>query len=546
MKRQARITAIVLAVGAGILLGMQLDSVLKDDTKEALKKLEQAFLMINERYVEEVDSAELAEHALEGMLEELDPHSIYIDAESMRRVEEDFSGSFEGIGISYEFVEGVEGEDTLTVLSVIPGGPSESVGLMPADRIVEVDGQSAIGFESLDVQRTLKGPRGTKVDILVVRPLYTDPIPFTITRDRIPLTSVDVAYMLPDGTGLIKVSRFARTTYQEFSAALASLKAAGMNRLVLDLRGNAGGYMDIAVQMADELLPGEEVIVSQRGRTRGTNRAFHGTPGGAFDQEPVIVLVDAASASASEIVAGALQDHDRGLVVGQQTFGKGLVQQQYALPDGSAMRLTISHFYTPSGRLIQTPYTDGNREDYLLAKYRQQQESALLNVEEIIERVPDSLRYQTSGGRTVIGGGGILPDFLVAVDTASALLQQVFRRNLTNTFARAWYDRESAALLAQWGDRKALFFTDFVVSQAMFDEFLSYAASQGIPLGEKDGEFSPADVEADRAFLEARIKARLAVRLFDLDAFFPVIHTQDRTLQEAMSLWDAALMLTQQ
>ena len=543
MNHRTRISAAVLAVVAGILLGMQLDSVLKDETKEALKKLEHAFLIINERYVEEVDSADLAEHALEGMLEELDPHSIYIDAESMRRVEEDFNGAFEGIGISYEFVAGDDGDDTLTVLSVIPGGPSESVGLLPADRIVEVDGQRAIGFESLDVQRTLKGPRGTKVDILVVRPGYDAPISFTITRDRIPLNSVDVAYMPDEVTGYIKVSRFARTTYSEFMAAVRELKEAGMERLVLDLRGNSGGYMDIAVQMADEFLSENELIVSQKGRTRGTNRAFHGTKGGALEREPVMVLVDAASASASEIVAGALQDHDRGLIVGQQTFGKGLVQQQYALPDGSVLRLTISHFYTPSGRLIQTPYTDGNREDYFLSKYKQQQEVALLSLEEIIERVPDSLRYQTDGGRTVIGGGGILPDFIVPIDTASLLLREVFRRNLTNTFARSWYDREGMALRQQWGERKADFVGSFQVTGPVFEQFLDFARQSGITFGDDPDSFSAEDIAADRAFLEARIKARLAVRLYGLDAFFPIIHSEDRTFKESMTLWESAIAL---
>lgn len=530
----------ILALAGGVVLGMQVDSVLFDDTTAALQKLKEAFLIINKRYVEEVDSADLAERALEGMLEEMDPHSVYIDAESMRRVEEDFSGSFEGIGISYEFVEGENGKDTVTVLSVIPGGPSEGVGLLSGDRIVEVDGQSSIGFESVDVQRTLKGPRGTKVEIVVVRPGYDDSIDFTITRDRIPLYSVDVAYMADPRTGYIKVSRFARTTYEEFMRAMQRLKTQGMERLVLDLRGNAGGYMDMAVKMADEFLSDEVLIVSQRGRTRDTNRNFVGTSGGSFEREPVIVLVDAASASASEIVAGALQDHDRALIVGQQTFGKGLVQQQYELPDGSALRVTISHFYTPSGRLIQTPYANGNREDYIQEKRKLHQETALLSLEEIIERVPDSLRYTTAGGRTVIGGGGILPDYIVAPDTASAFLQQVFRRNLTNVFARNWYDRDSEALRSVWEDRKSAFFKEFDVDEATFQQFLDFAGEQGIVLGEAEGEFDSESIAADRPFLEARIKARLAVRLFDLDAYFPVMHGEDRTYQEAIRLWDRA------
>ena len=543
MKNRIRIFGALLAFAAGILLGMQLDFVLKDDTSDALKKLQHAFLLINERYVEEIDSAALAEHALEAMLEELDPHSVYIDAESMRRVEEDFSGSFEGIGISYEFIEGVNDQDTLTVLSVIPGGPSEDVGMMSGDRIIEVDGQSTIGFESIDVQRTLKGPRSTKVNIVVVRPGYEDYIDFTITRDRIPLYSVDVAYMVDDQTGFIKVNRFARTTHREFMAALEKLKAQGMERLILDLRGNSGGYLDIAVRMVDEFLSDEALIVSQKGRANNTSQAFHGTDGGAFEREPVIVLVDAASASASEIVAGAFQDHDRALVVGQQTFGKGLVQQQYELPDASALRVTISHFYTPSGRLIQTPYTDGNHEEYMLSKQKLHAETALLSLDEIIGRVPDSLRYQTSGGRTVIGGGGILPDFIVPLDTASAFLREIFRRNLANTFARNWYQRENQALRDNWGSRKETFVEAFTISNDVFEQFLSYARDQGVKLGEVEGGFTQAEVEADRAFLETRIKARLAVRLYDLDAFYPVMHTQDRTYLEAIRLWDEASAL---
>ena len=541
MKKRLRITGAILALSGGVVLGMQADSILLDDTRDALKKLEHAFLIINGKYVEELDSAELAEHALEGMLEELDPHSVYIDAESMRRVEEDFSGSFEGIGISYEFVEGVAGKDTVTVLSVIPGGPSEGVGLLSGDRIVEVDGQSSVGFESIDVQRTLKGPRGTKVDLVVIRPGYSTPIGFTITRDRIPLYSVDVAYMADPHTGFIKVSRFARTTYGEFMQAMQDLKERGMERLVLDLRGNAGGYMDMAVKMADEFLMDEVLIVSQKGRTRDMNRDFMGTSGGSFEREPVIVLVDAASASASEIVAGALQDHDRALIVGQQTFGKGLVQQQYELPDGSALRVTISHFYTPSGRLIQTPYANGNREAYRQEKQRLHAETALLSLEEIIERAPDSLRYTTAGGRTVIGGGGIFPDYIVVPDTASLFLREVFRRNLANVFARNWYARDNESLHVKWGDRKPAFFNEFDVDDAAFEQFLEFAAAQGIALGE-DG-FSAADVAADRPFLEARIKARLAVRLFDLDAYYPIMHSQDRTYQEAIGLWDRAEQL---
>jgi len=545
MRQRKVITVGSTLLLAGVLLGLQIGSLhTSDDTTEALEKLKNAFLIINERYVEEVDSAELAESALHGMLDQLDPHSVYIDTERMRSVEEDFSGGFEGIGISYEFVEGVDDQDTLTVLSVIPGGPSEEAGLMSGDRIIAVDGQRAVGFESEDVQRTLKGPRGTKVDVTVLRHGYGDPIVYTITRDRIPLFSVDAAHMVDAKTGYIKVNRFARTTYREFMEAMQRLKDEGMERLVLDLRGNAGGYMTMAVQMSDEFLDDDALIVSQRGRGDDTNREFFGHPRGVFESGPVIVLVDRYSASASEIVAGALQDHDRALIVGRQTFGKGLVQQQYELPDGSAMRLTISHFYTPSGRLIQTPYHSGDREDYYRIKDEMHDEAATLGLQKIIERVPDSLKYRTDAGRTVIGGGGILPDFIVEVDTASAFIQAVYRRNLDNIFVRSWLDREGEALHDAWADRREAFIRSFEVSDEVVDAFLAFAGEQGLrfvdekaPREDDAHVFTHAEVQEDRDFLEVRLKARLAVRLFDAQAWYPIMHGVDRTFNTAMGLW---------
>ena len=546
MRNRKAITAGLLLVLAGTLLGMHLQRAADDDTHAALQKLVQAFRLIDKHYVEELDAGELAESALRGMLEKLDPHSAYIDAAAMKRVAEDFQGSFEGIGISFEFIEGVDGMDSLTVLSVIPGGPSENVGLMSGDRIIEVDGQSTLGFESIDVQRTLRGPKGTKVSIKVIRLGYREVIPFTITRGKIPLYSVDVAYMMDDRTGFIKVNRFSRTTYDEFKQAVRNLQASGMQRLMLDLRGNAGGYMDIAVRMADEFLSEDALIVSQRGRSGDTYQEFRGRPRGRLEDGAVIVLVDEVSASASEIVAGALQDHDRGLIVGRQTFGKGLVQQQMELEDGSALRVTVSHFYTPSGRLIQTPYNSGNREDYMRQKAQIHTELALLSAKEILERFPDSLKYTTMGGRTVIGGGGILPDFIVQPDTASQLLREVFRRNLIHKFARQWYDRHNRALRDRFGDDRTRYIEEFAVDSTMFAEFLAYAVDNGLAVQEYGGTegFTQEDVAFDQPFLMARIKARLAVRLFDFAAFYPITHPEDRTVQVAKGLWSQAETLT--
>lgn len=557
MRRRKLITVGSVLLLAGVLLGMEIGSVVSNDnTLQALKKLENAFLVINERYVEEVDSAELSESAIRGMLSDLDPHSVYISADRMKEVDESFGGSFEGIGISYEFIKGINDRDTLVVLSVIPGGPSEEAGLMSGDRIIKVDDSTAVGYETADVQRNLKGPRGTKVDVKVKRPGYPKAIDFTITRDKIPLYSVDAAYMVDEQTGYIKVNRFARTTYREFLRALTDLKEQGMQRLMLDLRGNAGGYMEMAVRMSDEFLGDNQLIVSQKGRRADANQEFFARPRGKFESAPVIVLVDGSSASASEIVAGALQDHDRALVVGRRTFGKGLVQQQLALPDGSAIRVTISRYYTPSGRLIQTPYADGDRDDYYEAKRQLRDETATLSAKEIMDSMPDSLKFKTEHGRTVLGGGGILPDFLVDVDTASVFIQAILSRNLDNQFVRAWIDEEGTALRDTWGERRQAFLEDFKVEDAVFQRFLGHAEERGLEIVDSKAEkpevakddapttFTRDEVEADRNYLEARLKARLAVRLFDYSAWYPVMHHVDQTFMKAMTLWPEAGQLT--
>lgn len=547
MRQKQLITFGGALIIAGLLLGMQLGALNDGEgTQEALKKLEHAFRVISERYVEEVDSAVLAESALQGMLGELDPHSVYISADRMRSVSENFNGSFEGIGISFEFIEGPEGQDTLTVRSVIPGGPSAEVGLMSGDRILFVDGNTTVGFKSEDVQRTLKGPRGTEVNVTIQRPGYPELIDFKITRDRIPLYSVDSAYMIDDVTGYIKVNRFARTTYGEFMSALRLLKEKGMQRLMLDLRDNAGGYMEMAVRMSDEFLEKGKVIVTQKGRASDTSHSFRTRGNGEFESQPVMVLVDSYSASASEIVSGALQDHDRGLIVGRRTFGKGLVQQQYELPDGSALRITISRYFTPSGRLIQTPYEDGDREDYYRLKQEKYQETALLSSEEVLESVPDSMKFKTAHGRTVIGGGGILPDFIVGIDTASTFVRTLYTKNYDQIYVRSWLDRDGESFREKWAEDQDGFFNDFEVEDEVVEDFLTYIQSQGVDIvehgdTEDDNDiFSREEVEADWDVIKTRLKARLAVRLYDYKAWYPVIHGIDHVFTEAMKLWDEA------
>ena len=362
---------IVLLSMSGFLLGTRLSVFSDGTTLTYLDKVAAVFKIIDESYVDEVAAEALAEGAIRSVLAELDPHSIYITADRMKRVQEEFEASFEGIGISYEIIPGSEGQDTVGVITVIPGGPSEEVGLLSGDRIVAVDDSSAIGYSTEDVQHNLKGPSGSVVNVTVRRPGYPRLIDFQITRDEIPIVTLDAAYMIDDRTGYVGLNRFARTTHEEFVEAVRELKEQGMERLVLDLRNNAGGYMDQAVRISDEFLPKGHAIVSAKSRHGRFSQSYGSRSGGVAEDLPSIVLVDEASASASEIVSGALQDHDRALILGRRTFGKGLVQRQFELEDGSAVRVTIARYYTPAGRLIQTHYENGDRIEYLKEKSEQ-------------------------------------------------------------------------------------------------------------------------------------------------------------------------------
>lgn len=575
-RKNTRYFLLAGTLALGTVLGMTIQSVMHDDnTYQNLMKLEEAFSLISKRYVDDVDTAKLSRDAIEGMLEGLDPHSVFIDAEHMKQVREGFDASFEGIGISYEWTEGVDGRDSLTVLNPIPGGPSEEAGLRAGDRIVLVSGESSVGWEREDVEKYLKGPKGTKVVVTVKRPHFPDLLEFTIIRDKIPIVTVDAYNMIDDRTGYIKLNRFARTTREEVREALLGLKQQGMERLVFDLRGNSGGYMNMAVSVADEFLTGEEMIVYTKSRHAGNNEEHRARNGGLFEDKAIIVLVDENSASASEIVAGALQDHDRALIVGRRTFGKGLVQQQYPLPDGSVVQLTTSRYYTPVGRLIQTPYEPGERETYYQRQrgrydstaspagiygdldhmvFRDLEEgiSRVYDVSELLDMVPDSIKYNTDGGRTVLGGGGILPDYLVA-SPSSPLMRAVF--NFDYEFARQWMDNHEE-IRTSWQDRQEAFNREFQVPPEMMTAFWAYAEKEhgvhvlaaGAPKpeqkatdgGAREHYFTAAEVAADLPVVETRIKAYIARRIWGVAAWYPVIHQVDPVLQEAMKLWESA------
>ena len=539
----------------GILLGFEIRDVASGNSDfENFRKIEEAYNFITRGYVEPVDSSELAEDAIEGMLAGLDPHSVYINSEEMRSVRESFDASFEGIGIYFELIEGPDDTDTLAVLMPIAGGPSDEAGLHAGDRIVQINDTTAIGFTNELVQQYLKGPSGSEVTVHVQRPGYDERLTFDITRDRIPLETVIAAYMTDDHTGYVRLQRFARTSHAELLEAMRNLQATGMDRLILDLRGNAGGLLEQAWRIADEFLAAGEMVVYTDSRHGGNNREYRATGGGLFETQPVIVLVDENSASASEIVAGAIQDHDRGLIVGRRTFGKGLVQQQFGLTDGSVLQMTVSRYFTPSGRLIQTHYENGGDESaYFEAKreVREVMEGAgdqgLLDVSRFGDLVPDSLTYTTDSGRLVFGGGGILPDYLVRIDTVDAALRTVIGRRLDDGFARERLSRLGDSFRQQWDDREEAFLDSFEIDNETFASFLAFVGQQGVdvvevhPVEESDDPvLVRSEANASRSDIETRIKAFMARRLFGVEAFYPVVGNIDQTLVEAMELWGAA------
>lgn len=539
----------VIAIVAAVIVvtGVRVEGYLSDrSAATALQRIEDVFMLINRRYVEKTDPNEIAQYAIDGMLENLDPHSVFFDAETLKGENESFDASFEGIGISFELLPGEDGADTLSVLNVIPGGPSEEVGLQSGDRIMEVDGRSTIGFSDDDVRRNLKGPRGTEVSLKVQRHGVDELLEFDIIRDKIPLYTLDAAYMMEGKTGYIRLNRFARTTYNEFMASLRTLKAQGMERLVLDLRGNRGGYMQMAVRISGEFLKEGQLVVSQDGYTEDSKEAFYASGNGLWEEGPVMVLVDGASASASEIVAGALQDHDRGLIVGQRTFGKGLVQKQYLLRDGSALRLTVARYFTPSGRLIQTKYEDGDRTDYYTSKAALKKSDGTQTAAELLADVPDSLRFKTTAGRTVIAGGGVIPDYIVPADSLSPLMRTVLGRSLENQFIRSWVDLYGASLRERWGENPDDFINGFEVDDAMLDAFRSFAADRKVQLGDDltvedaAASYTDAQVAEEDALLRALLKGRLATRVYDRSSWYPVWRHVDHLLVESQKLWPSA------
>lgn len=512
--------------------------------RESYEYFEQAYLYIANT-VDSVNMYKITEEALRGMFATLDPHSVYIEPEISAVDQENFAGKFQGIGVQFNIIQ-----DTITVVSAIAGGPSDQLGIQSGDRIIEIEDSSAVGFDNDMVQKKLRGEKGTKVKVGIVRPGMDETLYFTITRDDIPIYTVDASYMLDDRTGYIKINRFAATTHDEFIDAMLNLQSMGMDRLMLDLRGNPGGYLGQAVAIAEEFFPSRTPLLSTVSRHGRFNQTYASRKNGVFKEKPVIVLVDEGSASASEIVSGALQDHDRALIVGRRTFGKGLVQQQYELVDTSMIRVTISRYLTPSGRLIQKPFTEGGGEEYAYEIYRRD-DSAKNDAIEFVDHIPDSLKYTTKAGRTVYGGGGIVPDYIIEPDTSRSayMINFALRKRASFDFVRDYLDRQGEEFRGEWVDNFESFRTDFSWSESELSSFKSLLQDKGMI--EKEGLLEP-EFRNDSLFIypgyfeevawmaEGRMKAELARQVWGLPYFYPIVNDVfDTTLKEAKTLWEA-------
>ena len=513
----------VILIG-GILLGLFLGNrignfnLLTSDKD----KLKEVIGYVEDNYVDTLSRKALEEKAITGLLEKLDPHSVYISAEEFHEANDPLLGSFEGIGVQFR----VE-NDTVTVINPVSGGPSEKLGIRAGDRIVKVDGKNIAGIKisTNDVMRKLKGPKGTKVTVAIFRRGAGGLLDYTITRDVIPTYSMDVAYMAAPGIGYIRLNNFSATTHDEVHNAIENLHRDGMKKLILDLRSNGGGYLKAAIDVADEFLGRGELIVYTEGMHH-KKEISKATSDGLFEKGDLVVLVDEGTASAAEIVSGAIQDHDRGTIIGRRSFGKGLVQEQLDFKDGSALRLTVARYYTPTGRCIQKSYKDG-LETYNSDYYHRFMNGELEHPDSI--KFPDSLKFKTPKGRTVYGGGGIMPDIFIPLEKDSALryYTQCINKGLVYQFAFDYTDQNRSRMLRF--KNVGQFDKGFVVSDAIYADFVAYADKKGV-------KHVGTDLSKSDRYVKTMLKAYIGRNLLDNNGFFPILNTIDAGFLKAVEM----------
>lgn len=507
-----------------LLLAVTAGAVRAQGQSEGMRKLSLADFAITNLYVDEVDEAKLVEDGIRGMLEKLDPHSTYTTAEETKEMNEPLQGNFSGIGIQFNM-----NRDTLYVIQTIVGGPSEKVGILAGDRIISVNDTVIAGvkMKNTDIMKRLRGEAGTVVRVSVLRKGVKEPIEFRIVRDKIPIYSIDASYMADKETGYIRVSRFAATTDKEFSDALKALKKKGMKNLIVDLQGNGGGYLVSAIGMADEFLDDGQSIVYTEGRRSPRDDAF-ATKQGLFQKGKLVLLVDESSASASEILSGAVQDWDRGVIVGRRTFGKGLVQRPIPFPDGSMIRLTVARYYTPAGRSIQKPYDKGHEtyERELLDRFNH---GELIYTDSI--HFPDSLQYQTlKSKRIVYGGGGIMPDVFVPLDTTiyTDFHRDLLAKGVLNQYPINYLDKHRKELTSRYKNVEQ-FVECFTVTDEMLADLLKMGEAEKVKYDEEQYQKS-------RNLIALQVKALVARDMFDTAAYFRIMNPENPSFVKAMAI----------
>lgn len=519
---------LAIAVIAGVLIGLYLGNYQAPDKsiQSSSDKYGQILGLINRDYVDTVDTEELVEYSIKQMLERLDPHTVYIPRRDLELAQSSLEQNFEGVGIEFTIVK-----DTLFVLNTISGGPSEKVGIQSGDKIVKVDGEDIVGetVKTRDVFKLLRGPKGSIVDVSISRRGFPELLDFKISRDNIPTKAISAKYLVNDSTGYIKLDRFAKGSYNEFYEALQLQVSKGVSHLIFDLRDNGGGYLDEATNIIDEFLEPGKLIVYTKGQQVKHNKDYLAQREGLFEAGKVVVLINENSASASEIVSGALQDNDRALIIGRRSFGKGLVQKPNELIDGSELRLTISRYYTPSGRCIQKPYTASDKEyanDYI----NRLESGELFSVDSI--HVNDSLRYKTTNGRLVYGGGGILPDDFIPKDTSeySIYLGNLYASNALREAAIYYANDNKQKLLKSGFDH---FKNNFVVSDEIVDLVNYQAAERGV-------SYSNADFERSENVIKRDFVSLIARNIWGTNAYYEILNSQDPFLEHSMELFPRA------
>ena len=488
-----------------------------------VQKFASTLYLIENFYVDTANSDKVVEDAIVAALKELDPHSAYISKKDVEKANEPLVGSFEGIGVTYQLIR-----DTITVISPVAGGPSEKVGIMTGDQFIKIDGEDAFGkkIDNEYVQKRLRGKKGTKVTVSVKRGNDKELLDFEIIRDKIPLNSINAAYMLDKHVGYIKLDRFAQESTQEFKEAFAKLQAQGMESLIFDLRGNTGGYLNTAIELVDQFLTENQLIVFTEG-IHSPYQEWRCTKDGLYTTGKLVVLIDEGSASASEILSGAIQDHDRGIVIGRRSFGKGLVQRPFNLPDGSQIRLTTSRYHTPSGRCIQRPYEKG-AEDYAKEMTKRLEHGEYYHADSI--HFPDSLKYKTDGGRTVYGGGGIMPDIFIPVDTAynSKLYTNLVRKGALNRFTTDYGLKHRDEIKSQYKDFDS-FNKDFIVGQDLVNGLKAAAEEAKV-------EWNDEQFKRSEKFLLLQIKALIARNVWETQQYYQVMSSADSGVQKALEV----------